>query len=365
MARPIASLPGDDIGPLIDDAVRRNAIPGVATAVMKAGVQLYARSAGRANLETGTSMSPDAILRIGSLTKQFVAAAVIRLAMLGKLDLSAPVSRYLPAFSKLPPFSLLEAMHQTAGLHSDESEEAIAAPAPARTQLALAAEIAGQAKPFDFPPGTAWLYSNANYIVLGAVIEQVMAMPLATAMERLVFEPLGLRHTAFDNAEEVVPGRASGYSATQTGVPPFANAAWLDPSQTGGAGAMRSTVGDLCKWHDLLLGDRLLDRTHTRLMLTPGRLRDGRLSSANRFPPQDANYGDYGDTEYACGLLVSGPSQPHPNILHYGFINGFSAVLQTWIGPRVTFASLCNVDVGPGVPFSGIRKAVVARWVGA
>jgi len=341
-------------------SIEQGAIPGAVVAVMTAGNPVFVQGYGQANLETSTPLTPDSILRIGSLTKQFTAAAAISLASQGRIDLDAPVSRYLPSFAGLAPFSVLEVMHQTAGLHSDESEEGQACSVAPMNQVDLAAQIAGQAHPFDFEPGTAWLYSNANYIVLGAVIEQVMGMPLAAAMAKLVFEPLGLKHTAFDNTDEVVAGRASGYTPTQTGTPPFVNGAWIDPSQAGGAGAMRSTVRDLCNWHHLLLTDRLFDRAHTQLMLTPGRLRDGRPSSANRFSPDDASYGD---TEYACGLLVTGPSQAKPSILHYGVINGFCALLQTWTGPRVTLAALCNAFIGPKVPFSGIRKAVLEGWV--
>lgn len=344
------------------DSIGQKAVPGAAVAVMKAGTLIHAGGYGQANLETSSPMTPDSILRIGSLTKQFTAAAVICLAAQGRVDLQAPVSRYLPVFAQLAPFTVLEAMHQTAGLHSDEGGEAASCAEPAKNQVALAAEIARQANPFDFSPGTAWLYSNANYIVLGALIEQVMAMPLKAAVTKLVFEPLSLEQTAFDTSGEVVPGRASGYSRADKDGPPFVNAGWLDPSQAGGAGAMRSSVGDLCKWHHLLLSNRLFDAAHTELMLAPGRLRDGRLSSANRLSPDDASYGD---TEYACGLLVSGPSQAQPSIMHYGFISGFSAVLQTWTGPRVTFAILCNADVGPGVPFSAVRRAIRESWIGA
>lgn len=360
VSKPVVESHCDGIERAIAESIAQKATPGVAVAVTKAGVQVFASGSGQANLETATPLTPDTILRIGSLTKQFMAAAAIKLAAQGRIDLHAPVSRYLPSFSPLAPFSVLEVIHQTAGLHSDEGDESSGVGA-AQTQIALAEMIARQSQPFDFAPGTAWFYSNANYKVLGAVIEQVTAMPLAAAMAKLVFEPLALAHTAMDDAAEVVAGRASGYSPAGEDGRPFVNAIWIDPSQAGGAGAMRSTVGDLCNWHHLLLSHRLFDRAHTDLMLAPGHLRDGRLSSANRFSPEDAHYGD---TEYACGLLVSGPSQPHPNILHYGAINGFCAVLQTWTVPRVTFACLCNADIGPAVPFRGIRQAVVERWVG-
>ena len=123
---------------------------------------------------------------------------------------------------------------------------------------------------------------------------------------------------------------------------------------------MRARASELCDWHHRLLGGMLFDKSLVELMLKPGTLRDGRPSRANRFLASDAQYGD---TDYACGFLVSGPSDPHPSILHYGAINGFCAVLQTYRRKQITFAALCNADIGPDAPFRGIRKAVMASWL--
>lgn len=361
-AGPASAMTVDPIEQAAVAALEAGAAPGCDVGVARAGQPAYARGFGYANLELRSPLTSDSVLRIGSLTKQFTAAAAIKLASQGRLDLGAPVATWLPAFNGRPDFSVLEALHQTAGLHSDEGEgeEAVSAAAAPVSQTELAARIAGQTKVFDFEPGAAWLYSNANYIVVGAVIEQVCGKPLSEAMSDLIFAPLGLTSSAFDEASAVVAGRASGYSAGEAGDGSWLNAAWLDPSQAGGAGAMRSTVGDLCRWHDQLLTGALFDAAHVALMLAPGRLRDGRLSSANRFSPDDAGYGD---TEYACGLLVSGPSEPRRNILHYGAINGFCSVLQTWVDDRVTFAALLNADIGPAAPFRALRRAVIEAWL--
>lgn len=340
-----------------DAAIAHKGCPGVAVAVSRAGSIEFMRGFGLANIETQTPVSDRSIFRIGSLTKQFTAAAVIKLAAMERLALDAPASHYLPAFASLPAFTLLELLNQTAGLHSDE-EGGSSDASPRLSQVDLAATIARQKQVFDFEPGTAWLYSNANYVVAGAVVEQVTGKPLAAALEELIFAPLGLAMTAADNPATIVSNRASGYTPTGTEAAPYENAAYLDVTQAGGAGCMRSSVADLCLWHHLLLGGSLFAQRYIDLMLKPGTLRDGRVSGANRFSADDAHYGD---VNYACGLLVSGPSDPNPNILHYGFINGFSAVLQTYLRPRVTFAALCNADPGPDLPFRGIRQAVVAE----
>jgi CubicO group peptidase (beta-lactamase class C family) len=336
-------------------AIAAHACPGLQVAIAQSGNNLLSRAYGLANLEARMRMSTRSIFRIASLTKQFTAAAIIKLSSTGALRLDAPVSQYLPFMRVLPAMTLLELMHHTAGLHSDETNppEHLGA---AEAQVVLAEEVARQTEPLDFEPGSAWLYSNANYVVLGAVIEAVTGKPFAQAMLELVLAPLGLEATAVDHASDVVGGRVSGYRPVDAASAPFQHADLLEVSDAGGAGAMRSTALDLCRWHAALLSGRLFGQSEIELMRTPGRLRDGRLSGANRFSPEDARYGE---VQYACGLLVSPPSEPHPSLLHYGYISGFACMLQTFTDDDVTLAVLCNADVGPATPFRAIRQVVI------
>ena len=351
----------DPLGRVIElDATRAIAAdgcPGVQVAVSTHG-HLLSQGFGLANLETSSSVSARTVFRIGSLTKQFTAAAVIKLASEGKLGVADALSDHLPAFKRVPRLTLLELMNHTAGLHDDSENVSCSAVAGAqKSQLQLAEEIAAQPKPLDFLPGSAWLYSNANYIALGAVIEQVTGQPLRDALSRLIFLPLALANTAIDQPQDVVKGRASGYTPAEAGSQRFANADYIEISEAGGAGAMRSTATDLTAWHNALLAGRLFDYQHVAFMMAPGRLRDGRLSGANRFSPKDSNYGD---VQYACGLLVSSGSNGRV-ISHNGFINGFSSVLESYVDRGVTFAVLCNADVNPGLPFRTVRRAVGER----
>ncbi|MEO7504189.1 MAG: serine hydrolase domain-containing protein [Sphingomicrobium sp.] len=339
------------IGKAARAALATGAAPGLAVAVAEQGKLLLARGFGAANLETSTIVAPDSVFRIGSLSKQFTAAAALKLAAAGKLDLDSPVDKLLPAFAGKPAFSLREAMHHTAGLHSDEGG-ALPDDGKPISQVRLAEAIAAQHQLTDFAPGTAWLYSNANYIVLGAAIEVAARMPFDAAMKDLLFRPLGLASTAVDRADEVVARRVSGYTPDDKATPPgWANAAWLDIWQAGGAGAIRSTVGDLARWHQALLGGKIVDRS---ALLAPGRLRDGRLSGANRFSPEDAHYGD---VQYAGGLLVTPASKSPRVVQHYGFISGFSALLETELDRMRTLVVLLNCDPGPKLPFHALRQA--------
>ena len=333
------------------------ACPGMAVAIGRRGAPLFVKDYGLANLETGSAVDSHSSFRIGSLTKQFAAAAAVKLASSGRLDLDEACSKYLTAFASAERFSIRELMTHTAGVSEEASPSSPVGAQGPNSSIALAQDIAAQPKLFDFPPGTAWLYSNANYIVLGAVIEQITGQPLAAALDELVFQPLGLKSLAFDTVSAVVPGRVSGYSPTEE-ASRFINAAHIEIADAGAAGAMRGSATDLVNWHHLLLSGALFDQAHVRELLTPGRLRDGRLSGANRFSEQDAGYRD---TQYALGLLVPPTSELGPVIQHYGYINGFSACLETYTDHGVTMAVLCNGDVGPHMPFRGICRAVVAE----
>jgi len=228
------------------------------------GIALFQGGFGLANLETNSPVTKASVFRIGSLTKQFTAAAVLRLCSEERLKLDDPVGRYLPFFAHLSPVTLRELLQHTGGLHSNDESEPSVTSIGEKTQLQLAQEITTQSKVFDFAPGTAWLYSNANYIVLGAVVEvlgavveQISKKSLRRAAEELLFDPLSLSATSFDGSADVVLGRVSGYSPQAASKPPYIHAPYIPISEAGGAGAMRSTVGDLCHWHHALLSAQL------------------------------------------------------------------------------------------------------------
>jgi CubicO group peptidase (beta-lactamase class C family) len=346
------------VGEAVESAISAGACPGVSVAIWLRGEPLLSSGYGLANLETHTAVTPKSVFRIGSLTKQFTAAAVVKLASEGKLGLDDPVAKHLDFFSGREAVTLRELMTHTAGLHSDDDTPSGSPDKGPRSQIALARGIAAQPKLFDFKPGTAWLYSNANYIVLGAVIEAVARVSLARAMADIVFSPLGLANTAFDTASAIVPGRASGYTPVEGHAGAFVQATFIEVSEAGGAGAMRSTADDLCRWHHALLSNRLFGPRFVETMIAPGRLRDGRLGGANRFSPGDANYGD---VQYALGLMIEPPSAGHPAIAHDGAIDGFAARLLTFTDVGLSIAVLCNADISPALPLRAIRRLAVDR----
>lgn len=329
--------------------------PAIAVSVWKDGKPVYFNNRGLANLETKTAVANSSVFRIGSLTKQFAAALVLKLAFQGKLSLDDSAHKYLPVLKKHKSFSILELLHHTAGVH-DGDYGFINPSAAQKSQFELAYSVANQPNFFDFPPGTAWLYSNANYILMGAIIERVTGKTLAQAADALLFSPIGLNLTAFDDPSTVVVGRVSGYTPTQDSKILFQNADYIDVIQTGAAGAMRSTASDLCKWHYALFNSRVVPAEFVKIMMTPGKLRDGRLSSSNRFSPDDKAMGD---VQYGLGLFLDNSTNDGTLIaLHNGAINGFASYLATHVQSNLTVACLCNIDMRPELPFRDIRRAV-------
>ncbi len=343
---------------IAEQALKDGATPGIQIAAWKNGRRAAEVVRGLANLETATPVTSSTIFRAGSLTKQVMAALMARLQDEGRLALGDPLDKYLDFFKATRVPTLLELIHHTAGVHTADEETCSQAPV---TQVELALQIAAQEPLFDFPPGTAWLYSNANYILLGAVAEVVTGQPLATITEQVVFTPLGLTQTRFDHHADVVAHRASGYTGTEGGPTNFVHADFIAIEQTGGAGAMRSTARDLCRWHQALFYGPFLSAAARSALVEPATLSDGRPITQGRFDPGDNNMGE---TSYGYGLMLDRSTRDHGVIAtHTGFVNGFSAYLATHLPSRTTVACMCNADPGPQLPFRPLRRAVFASFL--
>lgn len=343
---------------IAQSTVASRGAPGIQVYVAKDGAEQANISAGFMNLETQTLVDPNTIFRVGSLTKQFIGALLIKLNTEGKLKLGDLAAKYLPALAQYDPFTIEELLHHTAGVHNDEESPPLLGPV---TQLQLANAISKQKQFFDFPPGTAWQYSNANYILLGAIIETVSRSKLADIATEYITRPLQLSHTGFDDPNQILTGRASGYSHQGEKQRSFNNAVWMDVIQAGGAGAMRSNAADLARWHQALLFGNFLSKQQREIYLAPGRLRDGRLASENRFNEHDSVMGE---TQYGFGVNLDRSSDQHGLIVHHnGFISGFSSYLATHIPSRTTVACLCNIDANPTLPFRDIRRQVFKAYL--
>jgi CubicO group peptidase (beta-lactamase class C family) len=223
---------------------------------------------GFADREWNAPNTPHTRFRIGSITKQFTAAAILLLQERGKLRVEAPLRTYLPdtppAWSDVTIFNLLT---HTSGIpdfiHLADFRRFV--PLPLRPEE-LIAKI--RDKPLEFAPGTDREYSNAGYLLLGLVIEKVSGESYARFVEENLLEPAGMRNSGYDTHAAVIDRRASGYTHGPGG---FENAPYIDMSIPFAAGGLYSTTGDLLRWERALFGGRILSSVSLEQMTTPFR----------------------------------------------------------------------------------------------
>jgi CubicO group peptidase (beta-lactamase class C family) len=322
-------------------------VTGAAVAVLRNGHVAFSRGYGRSNLELSTPVSAKTVFRIGSLTKQFTAAGVLLLAEQGKLKIDDKLSLYLPDFPRANEVTLRDLLNHTSGIHNFTEGPVIdKISTTGATVPQLVADIAGQSPLYDFDPGTGWWYSNSNYALLGAVIEKVTGESWAAFMKTEIFDKLGMVDTAADDARDVVPGRASGYSLIKGARGKFRNADFTDMSVPYAAGALRSTLEDLTRWNAGLYGGKLLKPQSLKEMLAPGRLRNGAEDQTAIAWPGGKAFAPpagYVPGPYAFGL--DHHSEDGRRIVgHDGSIAGFDALMQTYVDEGLTIIVLTNTD---------------------
>jgi D-aminopeptidase len=220
--------------------------PGMTIGVVRDGRLAVHRSAGLASIELGVPVGPQTCFRIASVSKQFTCAAILLLAAEGRLSLEDPVGAHLPAMTEPTaslPLRLL--MHNASGVRDmfgvlQQGGADLAQPC---TPDALMAGIARQ-NTLNFAPGSRFLYSNSNFLLLGRIAEAVSGEALGALLERRIFVPLGMNRTRMvESTRSIVPGLASGYLPEEGG---FIRAAHALPLH--GEGALVSCVEDLALW---------------------------------------------------------------------------------------------------------------------
>ncbi len=281
-----------------------------AVLVGEGGRVLFEGGAGEANREWHLPNGPAVRFRIASTTKQFTAALVLQLWEEGRLELDAPVGRYLPEYPR-PQGDRVTLHHLLT--HSSGIPDYVGLPGfyatIARREHTPAELVAlTSALPLEFEPGSRWSYSNSGYVLLGLVIERVTGKPYERVLRERILDPLGLADTGYDRPDEVVERRASGYVAVEGG---YANAPFLDPSVVYSAGMLRSTVRDLFRWDGALRAERVFRRPATAARMFTGHVATGA-------PPGPYGYGWFVGENTFAGRKVG-------VVQHGGTIPGFTA----------------------------------------
>ncbi|HEY5107274.1 MAG TPA: serine hydrolase domain-containing protein [Caulobacteraceae bacterium] len=310
----------DDFDGVLTPHFRADA-PGAAVAIRQRGEVIHAKGYGLANVEWGLPIATDTVFRIGSVTKQFTAAAILKLAEAGNLGIDDPIERHLPDYPVGErQITVRHLLNHTSGIKSYTGLPNFF-PELSQKQLPLPEMIAVfKDLPPDFQPGAKFLYSNSGYLLLGAIIEGVSGQDYATFLAETFFAPLGMASTRYLDDRPITPKRAAGYQLERAVV----NATPLAMSWPHAAGALGSTVTDLLRWDAALHGGEVLSPASYAAMITPGTLNDG------------------SETRYGFGLAIN-RYRDLGNIAHGGGINGFVCGLAHWPGADLTVALLSNI----------------------
>jgi CubicO group peptidase (beta-lactamase class C family) len=298
----------------------RQRIPGLALAVRHHGGETRSEGYGLASVELGALVSAATIFQTGSIAKQLTAAAVLLLVEDGKLDLDAPVSRYLPDVpAQWRTVTVRQLLGHTGGV-PDYGPPAV--DFRADYSEAELVRIILQAPP-AFPPGTSWSYSNSGYVVLGALIGKLAGGAHWSAfMAQRIFGPAGMTSARLISEADIVAGRAAGYRIDQGAL---RNQEWVSPALNSTAdGSLYASVLDLARWDAMLDGDRLLSAASKRLLWDPVALGRGRHAA------------------YGFGWSIS-DQRGYLLLEHSGHWQGFSAHLARYPENGVTVIVMCNL----------------------
>ena len=294
--------------------------PGAAVIVRRDGQTLFRKGYGLANLELGVKVEPDMVFRLGSITKQFTAIAVLLLAEQGKLSLGDEIGKYIPDFPTAGNKVTIEhLLTHTSGIKSYTNMEEWL---PLWRKDMTPREIIDMSrdKPFEFNPGERWNYNNSGYVMLGAIIEKVSGRTYEEFINANIFTPLGMDHSFYDNTERVIPRRVPGYQKGNDG---FVNAPYLSMTQPYAAGSLLSSVDDLAIWNDAVFSGKLLKKEWQEKAFKAFQLTNGE------------------STGYGCGWCISN-LRGHRTIEHGGGINGFTSYALALPDDKVYVAILTN-----------------------
>lgn len=314
--------PGPQVDLLFAD-YNKTDVPGAVLGVYRDGQMVFAKGYGQANLEHPVPIGQDTVFYIGSVSKQFVAAAIALLAEAEKLDLDEDIRRWLPEMPDYgEPITIRHLIHHTSGLRDNLMLMGLAGldtmndVKPQRVYQLIAAQ-----EKLNHPPGARYSYSNSCYFLLGMIVEKASGQSLRDFAAQHIFEPLGMKQTQFqDDHRTLIPKRAAGYAPGPSG---FENR--IMRYDLVGSGGLYTTVGDLLKWDNNFYNNRLgkADGKLIAQLLERGRTRSG-IQLRYAF---GLNHGSY------RGLSTVG---------HNGAMGGFRSEMLRFPDRRFTIVLLSN-----------------------
>jgi CubicO group peptidase (beta-lactamase class C family) len=316
------------VDPIIANEIKAQALVGMAVGIAKNGNILYSQGYGYGDLSTCQPIQRASEFQIGSVTKQFTAAAILQLQNAGRLNIDDALVVYLPGFDSRITLRML--LNQTSGLADYLGFPEAKSWAHGVAEQAVLTQI--EQAPLAFTPGSLYSYSNSNYFILGSIIEKVTGLTYANYLAANIFTPVGLSHTSYLQP----PDSASPYKAgSLPGLLP-------DPSLYFSAGALWSNVQDLAAWDAALLNGKVIPSSLFTVMVTP--------------PSVPSAQG--GPSDYAMGWVRSS-AVGHPFVWHNGETYSYTAFNGVFLDDGFSVIMLTNMPVKEFTPLLNLGNQLI------
>jgi D-alanyl-D-alanine carboxypeptidase len=310
------------IDKVVTETLARTGVPSTSVAIVKDGQIVFTKAYGDARLEPKTAAAPEMHYSIGSISKQFTAAAILLLQEQGKLLLDDHVAKYVPGLTRGNEVTIRQLLSHTSGYQDywpqDYVMPMMLKPVTARQIMEMWAK-----KPLDFDPGTKWQYSNTNYVIAGVIIEKVSGMPLMKFLQQKIFTPLGM--TSVSNIDEARLGDTDPTGYLRYALGPLRPAPKEGVGWLFAAGELAMPAADLAKWDISMIDQKLLKASSYRQMGTDTLLINGL------------------GTHYGLGVDVSSQGG-HRALSHGGEVSGFTAQNIVYPDDRAAIVVLTNQD---------------------
>ena len=297
--------------------------------VMKQNKVLLKKAYGMADREWNIPNTTDTKFRIGSITKQFTAACILQLVEQGKLNLDDKLSKFIPDFPKGDSVTIHMLLNHTSGIASYTDIPDF----PKVFTLSWSKDSMisyFKNRPYNFSPGSKFLYNNSGFFLLGYIIEKVSGQSYNDYLRQHILDKLRMVNTGVDKVDSILPMRARGYAKVKD---KYVNADFISLDWPFSAGILFSTVDDMYKWDRALYGTSVIAASSKQKMFTPGK-------------------GNYG-----YGIRIDS-LEKHYRTTHSGGIPGFVSNISRYVNDDVCIVVLSNDSYNAELVTNGLASII-------
>ncbi len=310
---------------IANEVLKATGVPSASIAVVEDGRIAYVEAYGSARLEPKLAATPALRYSIGSISKQFTAAAILMLQERGKLSVDDPVGKYVPGLTRGNEVTIRQVLSHTSGYSDFWPQDYVP---PMMLKSITPQEILDRwaKRPLDFEPGTKWQYSNTNFVIAGLIVQKAGGVPLWQLLEERVFKPLDMKSVTNTDERELPATDPKGYFRYALGPlrpAPKEGVGWMYA-----AGELAMTPEDLAKWDVALIRREIMKPESYREFAREVQLKNGV------------------GTRYGLGVSVSAVSG-HRQLEHSGEVSGFTADNIVLPDDGIAVAALTNQDAAP------------------